>query len=528
MTLIDDAINQLQTESAEWQRVVQELAAKLIAAGESVLAEEVKRLLDGAIQDTFIESQCYADFLRDRMREDLMRLRAELTGEAITLTPRFCKPYPAVLDMRHLPPYLSLHGYNLDFACVRATLINTQGERADVSALLTTPSPYLMTMPTSGPGSLPLAADSERLELKEERGKPFTIDIIQPEVSGRVHTVTMVGSVMLIDKGLRSHVKGYELNESVVLTSAAPVARYSGSWLAGVGDKVRGSLDITYTLEPSLGDVTVTGGALIYGGAGARNEKNGYTFNTRLPPAQDALVARKLSHLADSFEFSLRFTNLTKLTLQARADTYIRNDLAVRANDNYGHERVMVIGTSRSGAADAMRSLLSFDLANICGGIKRATLQLTVHSFGRASSSPFNVGAYRVLAPWQEGNGSEDAVTRAAIPGTVDPDTATGVAWAAADRNNQAQPAIYQKPVAVVTINQSTARPGTVFEWDITPLVQQWLRAPETNFGLMLCDVTTGGTFRELRLGTREGSDFPKLAGSVPGPRLVLEFSNNA
>jgi hypothetical protein len=59
------------------------------------------------------------------------------------------------------------------------------------------------------------------------------------------------------------------------------------------------------------------------------------------------------------------------VSLPALADTYVRADLDVRKNDNYGHERTMNIGTGRgssigpAGAQDAMRSFVMFDLTGM-------------------------------------------------------------------------------------------------------------------------------------------------------------------
>ncbi len=60
----------------------------------------------------------------------------------------------------------------------------------------------------------------------------------------------------------------------------------------------------------------------------------------------------------------------TNLVIDVLKDTYVRTDLDVRRNDNYGLQDFFELGTGRSGndqygAADAMRSLLQFNLSGI-------------------------------------------------------------------------------------------------------------------------------------------------------------------
>jgi hypothetical protein len=227
--------------------------------------------------------------------------------------------------------------------------------------------------------------------------------------------------------------------------------------------------------------------------------------------------------------YSLRLSRSTPIPLsfRAAADAYVRDDLEVRANDNYGSESILGIGTGRgssigpAGTADAMRSLLRFDLTGVSGTVNRATLRLTLQGLSTSDNSPFTIGVYKVTQPWQEGNGAES--NPGIVPGSTDPNTASGVAWSAVDENNQAQPAFSSAAIANQVSDPTTTPRGTTIEWDITALVRDWLLNPASNYGLMLRDVTTSGTFRFLAFGSRE-ADLYRFPNNVSGPRLDLQL----
>jgi hypothetical protein len=236
-----------------------------------------------------------------------------------------------------------------------------------------------------------------------------------------------------------------------------------------------------------------------------------------------------------------------EITLQANADAYIRTDLDVRRNDNYGQNQEFRVGTGRGGGeipyggADAIRSLLQFDLSMIpTDTVENATLELTIFDIPSGpASSEFVVDIHPLLGSWSEGNGYEGPSSSliGAPPGAVWVDPADGVAWAGAGdnpapdaANNQTQPDFDPVVIASAAVNQSTAMRGDVVQWDITSLVNDWLAGVLPNNGILLRDMTTDNTFRELQLGSREGDvwDFPGTSPEpVTGPRLFIALSDS-
>lgn len=267
-------------------------------------------------------------------------------------------------------------------------------------------------------------------------------------------------------------------------------------------------------------------------GAFKGNYKDFLTAISREVQAEEARQIPQYNEygpVTDSLRQQIPFSKFNAgLLLSADADTYVRADLDIRMNDNYGHERVMCVGTGRFtsigswGTADAMRALVRFSLPPIpkTAIIQRGLLQLTVHSFGGSTGAPFKVEVHRVTQPWFEGNGAEGYLE--VVPNTFNPDAANGVAWNGSDFNNQTQPTFDPTPVATILIDPTVTKTGDIIKWDITPIVQDWIRDPSCNCGIVLIDPTTNGDFRELRFGTHE-ADLYRFPDEVPGPRLLIQ-----
>jgi hypothetical protein len=229
------------------------------------------------------------------------------------------------------------------------------------------------------------------------------------------------------------------------------------------------------------------------------------------------------------------------LVLRAEADASVRTDLDARANDNYGCGMQPYVGASRGGGgipygkADAMRSLVRFDLSGVDEPVARATLKLTIRvrsGLPSGGNLRYTVDVHRIVesgtrTPWIEGNGSQNDVPPATCSGTG---PAYGAAWIGdgdgGDSNNQTAPDFDPSAAAGAEFDDSTCRAGTVVQWDITTLVNDWITRASSNFGLVLRDITSDGyTFKWIEFCSREDMAlYPDDPNAGEGPVLLLEY----
>jgi hypothetical protein len=187
LRILDDAIRRLETESYNWRTVLEETRDELIKAGQSTIATEVSNTLSRAVSDSAVEIRCTVDFMRDRVREDLIRIRAQVTHEKITRTPRFCKPNPLWIDYQAVQDNrvksLDIDGYNFQYdENVKVILVDHAGQQKNVTSALAYPSSYLMTLKFGGDGVV-LNQDSDKLIFTLPESQTWSFNIVHPAVT---------------------------------------------------------------------------------------------------------------------------------------------------------------------------------------------------------------------------------------------------------------------------------------------------------------------------------------------------------
>jgi hypothetical protein len=126
----------------------------------------------------------------------------------------------------------------------------------------------------------------------------------------------------------------------------------------------------------------------------------------------------------------------------------------------------------RSGTA--MESLARFDLSNIPANARVVMAKVGLYSLDAEPCTNLAVPVYQVRTPWT-------AATTNWISATVGNDWgAPGGRSATEDR---VEPATY---------TQTVRAPFTWYDWDVTPMVRQWVSNPSSNYGL-IADTALGG-----------------------------------
>lgn len=183
VNVLDDAIDELQQTSADWQKVLTEAQNKLTEDAQSTIRNEIANVASRSVAQSGVELRCDADFITERVRQALLRIRAKILKQEVPpVEPGLCQVVPLAVDRTLVPARISIlefYGYDFDQGTGLKVFHESAGGRQDVTNMLDRPTHYAMTL-RFGANGVQLDEKSVRVAL-EWGGKTIsTIAVIQP------------------------------------------------------------------------------------------------------------------------------------------------------------------------------------------------------------------------------------------------------------------------------------------------------------------------------------------------------------
>lgn len=182
LNTIDNAIDALDVNSAAWQSILQDTVSELSDDAQSTLRNEVQNILDRGVATVGTEFRCNADFLGNRAKQALQRVKAKLLDQPVpAIEPAICEVVPLAVDRSLVPNRVNsvaIFGYDFDTSGITAGLINGS-QKVNITGHLTKPTHYHMTI-NLGSNGVNLSNSSNRMELKWNNELLSSIAVIQP------------------------------------------------------------------------------------------------------------------------------------------------------------------------------------------------------------------------------------------------------------------------------------------------------------------------------------------------------------
>lgn len=184
---LDRAIVALESANADWQQILKDVSKDLPAELQSTIGFEVSRTLNRAVNATGSEVKCIVDFLHDRVREDLIRIKARLLHQTIPpLSPVFCDIESVDMAMVNdgRQNNLLIYGYNFDIENPVRIVLVENGQEVDVNEqrkTLFVLTHYKMELNLAGNG-VKLSPQSEHFVIRWQDQVISEIPIKQPEL----------------------------------------------------------------------------------------------------------------------------------------------------------------------------------------------------------------------------------------------------------------------------------------------------------------------------------------------------------
>ncbi|MGQ9665813.1 MAG: DNRLRE domain-containing protein, partial [Anaerolineae bacterium] len=184
---------------------------------------------------------------------------------------------------------------------------------------------------------------------------------------------------------------------------------------------------------------------------------------------------------------------ITRQYQHSAFDTYIS---ANSPTTNFGREANLAVRTAKED--NVMASLLYFNISDIPTNAVVTDARLEVYTYQRSNPSYIWVQTHKMLRPWD--------VLQATWQ-----NAANGQPWQAAGASGPADRAsTYSDRKAVEVLN-------TWYSFDVTGMVQDWVRSPAQNYGVMLW--ATGETYTQYDFVSSDNQEYPSQH-----PRLIVTY----
>ena len=150
--VLDDGITTISQNSDSWQNTLQGMQSKLTVDTQQTLRNEINDLMKGSIAVANSGVQCDFDFIAHRVLQELKSLRADLLKQPTpdTSEPAACVPVPAAIDFAHWQrngvPTAQVFGYDLDNSALALWLVDSNGQKSDMTSHLLKSSAYQRTV----------------------------------------------------------------------------------------------------------------------------------------------------------------------------------------------------------------------------------------------------------------------------------------------------------------------------------------------------------------------------------------------
>jgi hypothetical protein len=212
---LDKAIGELGKPSADWHAVVVSLGKSLPETGKALIGQDLDRLIQVGLGSSAPDGRCDTNLIRDRVRQELGRLRVKVDTRNLPLTPVphfpvICEPSPAIFDLDRCVSNVELFGHDLDASALTVSITGVNGQSRGVEANLVGESGYLVTLDTR---TLKLSEDDAQIIVStRDSGKALAvIDVVAP---AKLPPVPVMPPVTLMVEEVLAHIEGRSFGEN--------------------------------------------------------------------------------------------------------------------------------------------------------------------------------------------------------------------------------------------------------------------------------------------------------------------------
>ncbi|MEZ0606888.1 hypothetical protein ACAW74_00155 [Fibrella sp. WM1] len=187
---LQNSTDQLNSQSSDWQQIAEDTRRDVIKAvgdlqDETLLTirRDVLNTVDRLPLAAGAEFRCNADFLRNRLKQDLLRIKAKLLKQNLPeLEPVLCGVSPTGVVLEEKPQLIELFGYDLDKQKNINVFLREGAEKIDVTSKLSQPTHYHWVLNVGSGNGVPFTKNSDEVLVYFGDREMASIPVVQPNI----------------------------------------------------------------------------------------------------------------------------------------------------------------------------------------------------------------------------------------------------------------------------------------------------------------------------------------------------------
>jgi hypothetical protein len=212
---LDKAITDLAKPAANWYAIVVSLGKSLPEDGKALIGADLERLIQSGLASSPPDGRCDANLIRDRVRQELNRMRVKLDASkspapAPLMSPVVCEPVPAIYELDRCVRVIELYGHSLDAAAITVSVKRNDGQFRAVDEQFAGTSGGLLTLDAS---TLKLSEDDAQIVVRSKEAQT-TLALIEVAAPAKPPPPSVLPVSVRTVEEVVTHVEGKTFGEN--------------------------------------------------------------------------------------------------------------------------------------------------------------------------------------------------------------------------------------------------------------------------------------------------------------------------
>lgn len=162
----DDAIDKIENQSIAWQQTLKDLESQIKSDVSETIRKDLTFLVQTSIATFGTELRCNAEFFRDALKREIIRLKNKYLSlaDSVTYLPNVCQTVESYITPE--TERVTVYGYDLLKEHLHFYLVRQDSSRQLIDKYVTFQSHFQLTIDIQGQNGLPFYPDSWKIVIE--------------------------------------------------------------------------------------------------------------------------------------------------------------------------------------------------------------------------------------------------------------------------------------------------------------------------------------------------------------------------